>query len=88
MSGPQDIAIVIGVGPDQGLGAQLCRRFAGHGLHVVPVGRTAAKVEAVAASITESGGASTAMTADITQEADLCRVFAEAGGLGRISLVI
>ena len=34
-------AIVIGVGPDQGLGAQLCKRFAAEGLHVLVAGRTA-----------------------------------------------
>ena len=28
-------AIVIGVGPDRGLGAQLCRRFAANGLKVI-----------------------------------------------------
>ena len=31
-------AIVMGVGPEQGLGARLCRRFAGFGLHVVAGG--------------------------------------------------
>ena len=33
-------AIVIGVGPDQGLGAQLCKRFAAEGLNVLVAGRT------------------------------------------------
>ena len=35
-------AVIIGVGPDQGLGAQLCKRFAAEGLHVLVAGRTKA----------------------------------------------
>ena len=42
----QKSAIVIGVGPDRGLGAQLCRRFAGEGLHVLVAGRTREKLDA------------------------------------------
>ena len=33
-------AVIMGVGPDRGLGAQLCKRFAKQGLHVVAAGRT------------------------------------------------
>ena len=33
-------AIVVGVGPDRGLGAQLCKRFAAEGLKVIVAGRT------------------------------------------------
>ena len=33
-------AIVSGVGPLEGLGAQLCLRFASLGLHVLAAGRT------------------------------------------------
>ena len=32
-------AVVIGVGPERGLGAQLCKRFAKEGLHVVAAAR-------------------------------------------------
>ena len=42
-------AIVIGVGPDQGLGAQLCKRFAAEGLHVLVAGRTQSSLDAVVA---------------------------------------
>jgi NAD(P)-dependent dehydrogenase (short-subunit alcohol dehydrogenase family) len=35
-----DKAIVVGVGPVDGLGGQLCRRFAREGLHVFAAGRT------------------------------------------------
>jgi NAD(P)-dependent dehydrogenase (short-subunit alcohol dehydrogenase family) len=35
-----DIAIVIGVGAEEGLGAALSRRFAREGLHVIVAGRS------------------------------------------------
>ena len=42
-------AVIIGVGPDRGLGAQLCKRFAREGLHVVATGHTPASLDAVVA---------------------------------------
>ena len=47
-------AIVIGVGPNRGLGAQLCKRFAADGLRVIVAGRTQSAIEAVADDITPS----------------------------------
>ena len=48
-------AIVIGVGPDRGLGGQLCKRFAEEGLHVLVAGRTQEKLDAIAESIQNAG---------------------------------
>jgi NAD(P)-dependent dehydrogenase (short-subunit alcohol dehydrogenase family) len=45
------IAIVIGVGPEVGLGAQLCMRFAKLGKHVFMAGRTASNLDAVVSAI-------------------------------------
>jgi len=72
-------AIVIGVGPDRGLGAQLCKRFAADGLQVVVAGRTQARLDAVVADIRANGGAATAVVADATSEADVARLFDVAG---------
>src|SRR5262245_26999401 len=72
-------AIVIGVGASQGLGAALARRFAREGLAVFLAGRTAERIEAVAAEIREAGGAATAVVADTTQSADVARLFDAAG---------
>lgn len=83
-----DVAIVIGVGPEQGLGAQLCRRFAGHAFHVVAAGRTQAKVDAVAATIRAAGGQATGIATDVTREADVVALFERAGELGTVKLVI
>lgn len=68
-------AIIVGVGPELGLGATLCRRIAALGYHVYVSGRTAARVEAVAATIRELNGSATAVATDTTREADVSRLF-------------
>jgi len=75
----QKSAIVIGVGPDRGLGAQLCRRFAGEGLHVLVAGRTREKLDAVVASIQGEGGSAEAVVSDATSESDTRALFDRAG---------
>ena len=42
-----DVAIISGVGPDEGMGAQLAKRFAKRNLHVFIAGRTQEKLDAV-----------------------------------------
>jgi len=88
MSGP-GVAVVVGVGAEAGLGARLCARFAREGLHVLAAGRTAARVEGVAAGIRAAGGAATAVATDTTREADVLRLFeaADAQAAGRLELV-
>jgi len=75
----QKSAIVIGAGPDRGLGAQLCRRFAGEGLHVLVAGRTREKLDAVVASIQGEGGSAEAVVSDATSESDTRALFDRAG---------
>src|SRR5689334_8244044 len=72
-------AVIIGVGPDQGLGAQLCKRFAAEGLHVLVAGRTKAALDAVVGDIVSAGGRATAVAADATSEADTIALFDKAG---------
>jgi NAD(P)-dependent dehydrogenase (short-subunit alcohol dehydrogenase family) len=72
-------AIVIGVGPDQGLGAQLCKRFAAEGLHVMVAGRTRSALDAVVADIEAAGGRARAVVADATSEKDIVALFDQAG---------
>ncbi|MEQ8232391.1 MAG: SDR family NAD(P)-dependent oxidoreductase, partial [Gammaproteobacteria bacterium] len=80
--------VIIGVGPEQGLGAQLCRRFATHGLHVVAAGRTQAKLDAVVATIADTGGQASGVVADATREADIVALFERARDIGPVRLVI
>lgn len=72
-------AIVSGVGPIEGLGAQLCVRFASKGLHVLAAGRTQAKLDRVVAAIKANGGSAEAVVADSTSESDTVALFERAG---------
>ena len=72
-------AVVLGVGPVNGLGGQLCLRLAQHGLHVIVAGRTQASLDAVVAEIGNAGGSANAMVADATIETDVNRLFESAG---------
>ncbi len=85
-------AIVVGVGAAQGLGAALCRRFAGEGYHVLIAGRTKARLEEVAGAIRASGGSADAIVADTTNEAQVLALFdramAPGSGLEPADLVV
>ncbi len=72
-------AIVVGVGPDRGLGAQLCRRFAGMGLKVLVAGRTRAALDEVVANIDADGGRAEAVVTDATDERQVTDLFDAAG---------
>jgi NAD(P)-dependent dehydrogenase (short-subunit alcohol dehydrogenase family) len=72
-------AIVIGVGPNLGLGAQLCKRFAADGLKVIVAGRTQSAVETVAEDIRRTGGRAVPVVADATSERDIAELFDSAG---------
>lgn len=71
-------AIVSGVGPEDGLGGQLCLRF-GRDHHVLLAGRTQEKLEAIAGRIREAGGSAEAVVADATDEAATQALFEKAG---------
>jgi NAD(P)-dependent dehydrogenase (short-subunit alcohol dehydrogenase family) len=75
-------AIVIGVGPEAGLGAALGRRFAREGLHVLLGARQRERLEAVAAGIRAAGGAASAVAMDATLPADVVRLFDAAERIG------
>ncbi len=72
-------AVVMGVGPLRGLGAQLCKRFAQMGFHVLAAGRTPETLEAVVLDIDSDGGSAEPMVADATSEADVVALFDAAG---------
>jgi NAD(P)-dependent dehydrogenase (short-subunit alcohol dehydrogenase family) len=83
-------AIVVGVGPEAGLGGALCKRLAVEGLHVFVAGRTPDKVEKVAVAIRSAGGRASAVAVDTTKEKDVIGLFdrAEKEGDGVLHLVI
>lgn len=83
-------AIVVGVGPEAGLGGALCKRFAAEGLHVFVAGRSPDKVDALVRTITASGSRATGIPTDTTKERDVLALFdrAQEAGDGRIDLVV
>jgi len=82
------VAIVVGVGAVEGLGARLCERFAREGLHVLAAGRTPARLDELAAKIGAAGGLATAAPTDTTREADVLRLFESADALAKGGLEI
>jgi NADP-dependent 3-hydroxy acid dehydrogenase YdfG len=75
-------AVVLGVGPEQGLGAALARKFSSEGLHVFIGGRSKKKLESVAEGIRKRGGQSTLVITDATVEQQVCLLFEMANNNG------
>lgn len=70
-SAPSTLQSAVIIGAGQGLGAAVARLFAAHGLHVLLIGRTAAKLERVAAEIRAAGGSAESFVADLKDAASL-----------------
>lgn len=70
-------AVIIGVGPEQGLGATLARCFSGNGLHVFIAGRSEDKLHTVAETIRQAGGSATTVVADATVELEVVKLFSQ-----------
>jgi NAD(P)-dependent dehydrogenase (short-subunit alcohol dehydrogenase family) len=79
----QPVAVVVGVGSEEGLGAAVARRFARGGFHVLVAGRTMTKLEQVVESLGHGNG--TPVQVDATREEDVLRLFklASSPGNGR-----
>jgi NAD(P)-dependent dehydrogenase (short-subunit alcohol dehydrogenase family) len=86
----QTKAIIVGVGPEAGLGGALCKRLAREGLHVFVAGRTAETLEALVHTIRTAGGCATAVPTDATMETDVIALFdrADTEGEGVLDLII
>lgn len=65
-------------GASSGIGAACARAFAGAGLRVVLVARRADRLDEVVAAIRAAGGDASAVVADVTDEAAMDRVVADA----------
>jgi NAD(P)-dependent dehydrogenase (short-subunit alcohol dehydrogenase family) len=80
---------VIVTGGGRGIGEATARRFAAEGADVMLIARTAAEIEAVAASIAGSGGRAWAHAADVSDEAQVQgAVDAAAARFGRIDVLV
>lgn len=68
-------AVIIGVGPEQGLGASLAKFFSGKGLHIFIAGRSEDKLHKIAEKIRQTGGNVTTVLANATDERDMAHLF-------------
>ena len=68
-------AVILGVGPERGLGAALARRFAREDLAVFVAGRTPEKLEITAEAIRKAGGVAIPVVTDATKEKDVLALF-------------
>ena len=81
------VAVVLGVGAPDGLGAALCRRFAKEGMEIVVAGRTEEKIRKIAQSITDSGGKAHHHICDVTEWSSVQSLFdyaSQKGGIGAV----
>ena len=83
-----DIAVVIGVGAINGLGAAIARRFARENYTVVVAGRTSAKLDLVTTDIRSGGGKCISKTTDASSKEDVSELFKLASREGRIKATI
>lgn len=83
------IAVILGVGAEQGLGAALCRKAAAADFHVVAAGRTQSRLEETASRLREAGGSAEAFAVDVTEEDQVIALFEHVAGLdGQLDLVV
>ncbi len=75
-------AVVLGVGPEQGLGTALARKFASEGLHVFIGGRSQYNLERVVKGIKILGGESTLMVTNANSEQQVRSLFETANTNG------
>lgn len=80
----QNAAVIIGVGPEKGLGAALSILFAAKGLHVFIAGRSADKLASIAQLIRDKGGSVTPVKTDATIAEEVDNLFAKISGSGCI----
>jgi NAD(P)-dependent dehydrogenase (short-subunit alcohol dehydrogenase family) len=82
------VAVVAGAGSLNGLGAALARRFAREGCLVVLAGRTAERLEKIAAEVAAAGGKAVPAVTDLTSEKDVIRLFGLAEESGSLELAV
>ena len=83
-----DIAVVVGVGAINGLGAAIARRFAREKYTLIVAGRTRKKLELVTTDIIQNGGKCISQTTDASSKKDVCKLFELASSKGQVKVAI
>ena len=82
------VAVVLGVGAAQGLGAAVATRFAREGYAAVVAGRTAGNLDAVVRQIQERGGIAHAVVTDAASEEQITELLMRAEQFGPVRAAI
>lgn len=90
MSGRLDDKVAVVTGASKGLGAEIARQFAAEGASVVVnYSHNEDAADAVVHDIEQAGGAAVAVQADMSDEAQVRKLFAEAdSAFGRIDILV
>ena len=78
----KDIALVVGAGDRNGIGAAVAVKAAQEGMHAVLAGRTQSKLDVSVQEIESRGGSASTVLADCTTEQGVADIFAAVDALG------
>ena len=70
-----EIALILGVGAEAGIGGALCKRAARDGYHVISVGRTDEKLAKIVKDIKDAGGIASSFIVALTKEPEILSLF-------------
>ena len=80
--------LAVVTGASRGIGAATAAAVAAAGAHVVLAARDRQALDGVAGRIKDAGGLATPVPTDVSDEAAVGRLFAEAAGLGRLGALV
>ena len=80
--------VAVVTGASRGIGAATAEAIAAAGAHVVLAARDRDALDGVAGRILKAGGQATAVPADVSQDADVERLFAAAGEAGPVAALV
>lgn len=86
--GDNKVAVVLGVGAVQGVGAAVALRFAREGYTAVVAGRTGKNLDVVAQQVRDQGGVTHAAVTDATSEDQVIALLELAGTFGPVEAAI